>query len=100
MEYYDNGNKKIVYTWKRAKDKDIVGIFLKIRKNIYDKNKHLEELIEYETSRISSISASNDLDISNSDWIDKWIIYKDGKETIKAEDVDTKGYFEDSGVDK
>ena len=90
IEYYENGNKKVVYTWKIKKRKyhsyDEI-----IKRNIYNENEKLTETIEYENWDSGFYSPT--MDVSRSDWIDKWIIYKNGKAIIKAEDVATNTYF-------
>ena len=88
-EYYENGNKKDVYTWTRKKAYG--GFDYTTKQDNYDENENLTETIEYENWDSGFYSPT--MDVSRSDKIDKWMIYKNGKAIIKAENVATKDYF-------
>jgi len=93
-EYFENGNKEITFTWTRKKVKEIKGEYrfeFKIHKRKYNlKGGKVEEII-YEDWRL--LQPQPRLEISNSDWIYKWIRYEDNKEILIANEVATKDYF-------
>jgi hypothetical protein len=93
-EYFENGNKEIVYNWKRKKVKEIKGEYryeFKIHKTIYNQNGDMVEEIVYEDLRL--LQPQPLLEISNSDWIYKWSKYENGKEVIVANKVATTDFL-------
>lgn len=96
-EYYGSGRIRTSYTWEKKR-----------KRVIYDecKNDFIITMISYDTlGQISEkivfkewcpIIPQPNLDITKSDWILNWVIYKQGKETLVTKDIYTKKYFNQS----
>jgi antitoxin component YwqK of YwqJK toxin-antitoxin module len=96
-ENHENGNKKIVYTWKRKKQKVIPGEYnfdYSITKKIFDETGLLLQVQVYDYWGLYQPQPI--LELSKSDWISKWVKWDNGKEIIVAIDVDTKKYFKNN----
>lgn len=93
-EYYENGNKEITITWKRKKVKEIKGEYrfdFKTHKTKYNLDGEKVEEIVYEDWRL--LQPQPRLEVSSSDWINKWTKYENNKKIIVANEVAPKDYF-------
>jgi len=93
-EYFENGNKETIFTWKKKKVKEIKGEYrfeFKIQKTKYNQIGNKVEEIVYEEWRL--LQPQPRLELSSSDWIYKWIKYEDNKQIIVATDVATEDFL-------
>ncbi len=94
IEYYENGNKKIDYTWKRKKHKQAPRkhrFDYTVTKKMFDETGMLLEVQNYDYWGLYQPQPK--LEFSNSDWINRWVKWDNGKEIIIANDKDTEKYF-------
>jgi hypothetical protein len=94
-EYHQNGSLNIIYTWKRKKQKVIPGEYnfdFVVTKKTFNEAGALLEMQVYDYWGLYQPQPR--LEFSQSDWINKWSKWKDGKEIIVAENVKTKEYFD------
>ena len=99
IEYYENGTKSVTYNWYGKKD-DIE----KERKNFtiykieYDTTGEILQSTVFEIG--NSPYPQPELDISRADLIVSFKKYKDGKEILNIEDMETKKFVEKYGEDR
>lgn len=93
-EYYENGNNKTDYTWKRKKEKVVKRkhcFNYTVTKKMFDESGILLEVQIYEHWGLYQPQPR--LELSRSDWINKWVKWENGKEIIIANNEDTEKYF-------
>lgn len=90
-EFYENGNKSVVYQWRKKKDEGLDKIY-RIKKSEYNIHGVLvqETLFEWWNDAYSP----PELEIDKLDWVVKATKYKNGKAILVVKDIDTKDYVE------
>ncbi len=97
IEYYEDGTKSINYNWRGKKD-DIEknAKNFTINKREYDRNGQI--LLSAIFEDWNYFSSEPKLDISKSDWIINFKKYKDGKEILIVNDIETKEFVKKYSV--